>query len=117
MRGEDRAFLAFETAAGAPVALLANLAVHGQPAGLVDRLTLVGTRGTLVLDGDALRCFGARPAEHLRHAACYLQSYAAAIAHFVDCLRQRRAVRDGAARQPAHARAGRSGLRRAAAPT
>jgi predicted dehydrogenase len=58
LRGEDRAFLAFETAAGAPVSMLANLAAHGEPPGLVDRLTLIGTRGTLVLDGDTLRCFG-----------------------------------------------------------
>jgi hypothetical protein len=58
MRGEDRAFLAFETSAGAPVSMLANLLVHGEPPGMVDRLTLVGTRGTLVQDGDTLRCFG-----------------------------------------------------------
>ena len=87
MRGEDRAFLAFETASGAPVSLLSNLAVHGQPPGLVDRLTLIGTRGTLVLDGDALQCFGPEAsARTYDMPACYLQSYAAAIAHFVDCL-------------------------------
>jgi predicted dehydrogenase len=87
MRGEDRAFLAFETASQAPVALLANLAVHGQPPNLVDRLTLVGTRGTLVLDGDCLRCMGDEPGERTYDmAACYADSYAAAIAHFVDGL-------------------------------
>lgn len=87
MRGEDRAFLAFETAAGAPVSLLANLAVHGEPPGLVDRLTLIGTRGTLALDGNALRCFGPDAAERTYDMpACYLDSYAATIAHFVECL-------------------------------
>jgi D-apiose dehydrogenase len=87
MKGEDRAFLAFETAAHAPLTVLANLAVHGQPPELVDRLTLIGTEGTIVLDGERLRCFGADPAERSYDmAACYRQSYAAAIGHFVDCL-------------------------------
>jgi D-apiose dehydrogenase len=87
LRGEDRAFLAFETQRGAPVALLANLLVHGQPPGLVDRLTLIGTSGTLTLEGDTLRCIGPLPCELTYDMpACYLQSYADAIAHFVDCL-------------------------------
>ncbi|ROZ77603.1 Gfo/Idh/MocA family protein [Ramlibacter sp. WS9] len=87
MKGEDRAFLAFETATQAPIAMLANLAVHGQPPNLVDRLTLIGTHGTIVLDGDTLRCMGAQPGELTYDMpACYAQSYAAAIAHFVDCV-------------------------------
>lgn len=87
MKGEDRAFLAFETAALAPISLLANLAVHGQPPHLVDRLTLIGTRGIIVLEGDTLRCMGAEPGElSYDMPACYLQSYTAAIAHFVACL-------------------------------
>lgn len=87
MRGEDRAFISFETASGAPVALLANLAVHGRAPAQADRLTLVGTQGTIELEGDTLRCFGAQPAE-LRYdmPTSYLQSYASTIAHFVDCL-------------------------------
>jgi len=88
MRGEDRAFLAFDTAAGAPVALISNLLVHGQPAALVDHLTLIGTRGTLTLEGDRLRCFGPGACElGYDMSACYSQSYASAIAHFVECLR------------------------------
>lgn len=87
MRGEDRAFLAFETQRGAPVALLANLLVHGQPPGLADRLTVVGTEGTLTLQDDTVRCTGLRPWEHTYDMpACYLQSYADTIAHFVACL-------------------------------
>ena len=87
MRGEDRAFLAFETASGAPVSLLSNLMVHGQPPGLVDRLTLIGTHGTISLEGDTLRCFGPQAGEQTYDmAACYAQSYASVIAHFVDCL-------------------------------
>jgi D-apiose dehydrogenase len=88
MRGEDRAFLAFETAAGAPVAMLSNLLVHGQPPGQVDHLTLIGTRGTLKLEGNAVRCFGPDPCElSYDMPACYSQSYASAIAHFALCLR------------------------------
>jgi D-apiose dehydrogenase len=87
MKGEDRAFLAFETKTQAPIALLANLAAHGQPPALVDRLTLIGTLGTIVLEGNTLRCMGAAPAErNYDLSSGYLQSYAAAIAHFVDCL-------------------------------
>ncbi len=98
MRGEDRAFLAFETAQGAPVSVLANLAVHGQPAGLQDRLTLIGTRGTLILEGNTLRCLGAQPCELTYDMpACYLQSYADAIGHFVLCLETGQAFETGAA--------------------
>jgi D-apiose dehydrogenase len=88
MRGEDRAFLAFETAAGAPVAVLSNLLVHGRPPGQVDDLTLIGTRGTLRLEGNTVRCFGPDPCElSYDMPACYSQSYASAIAHFTQCLR------------------------------
>jgi hypothetical protein len=55
MRGEDRASLALETASGAPVSVIANVAVHGEPPGSVDRLRLIGSRGTLVLDGGGLQ--------------------------------------------------------------
>ncbi|WPH24312.1 Gfo/Idh/MocA family protein [Variovorax paradoxus] len=92
MRGEDRAFLSFETMLQAPVALLANLSVHGRAPAQADRLTLVGTKGTIELENDTLRCLGAQPAE-LRYdlPACYLASYAATIAHFVEGVRNGRA--------------------------
>jgi len=88
MRGEDRATLCLETAHGAPVVVLANLAVHGRAGAQPDRLTLVGECGTIELEGDTLRCFGAQPAT-LQYdlPAAYLQSYAATIEHFVDCVR------------------------------
>jgi predicted dehydrogenase len=88
IRGEDRAFLAFETGQGAPVALLSNVAVHGQPASLIDRLIVIGTRGTITLSGDTLRCVGDAPARLTYDMpACYSQSYADTLAHFVECLR------------------------------
>jgi len=88
MRGEDRAAICMETATGAPVALMANLAVHGRSPAQADRLTLVGERGTIELEGDTLRCFGERPCT-LQYdlSASYLQSYASTIGHFVDCVR------------------------------
>jgi len=91
MRGEDRATLCLETAQGTPVVLLANLAVHGRPAAQADRLTLVGERGTIELEGDTLQCFGEQPGT-LQYdlPAAYLQSYAATIEHFVDCVRDGR---------------------------
>lgn len=88
MRGEDRAFIAMDTAQGAPVAVMANLAVHGRAPTLADRLTIVGTRGTIELEGDTLRCLGEQPAQLTYDMpACYSQSYGSAIGHFVECLR------------------------------
>jgi predicted dehydrogenase len=89
MRGEDRATALFETAARAPVVLMANLGVHGEPAALVDRLVLVGERGTIRLSGELLRCEGHETLE-CRHdsAQGYADSYAAAISHFIDGLLQ-----------------------------
>ncbi len=88
MAGEDRAFMSFETTGGAPVALMANLSVHGRAPTQNDRLTLVGTRGTIELEGDTLRCLAPESRE-LRYdmPTCYLDSYAGSIAHFVDRLR------------------------------
>jgi predicted dehydrogenase len=87
MAGEDRAFLGFEAADGAAVGVLANLRVHGEPAALGDRLLIIGERGTIRLAGDLLSCEGEQPAEErFDMPACYLDSYAAAIAHFVEAL-------------------------------
>jgi predicted dehydrogenase len=87
IRGEDRAFVAFDAAHGAAVGLLANLVTHGEPPLKPDDLVLVGETGTIRLAGDTLRCHGAQPAEQRCDLpACYLDSYAATIAHFVDAL-------------------------------
>jgi D-apiose dehydrogenase len=87
MQGEDRATLAFGTAQGAPVLLLANLCVHGEPPGLVDQLLLVGDNGSIRLEGGRLRCDGAAAAEEVFDlTAGYQASYDATIAHFVDAL-------------------------------
>ena len=87
MAGEDRATITLDTAAGATVLLTANLAVHGAPPALVDRLTLIGERGTIQLESNTLTCSGERP--DLRRydmPKCYADSYAATIRHFIDAL-------------------------------
>ncbi len=87
MAGEDRASLVFENASGATVILLSNLRVWGEPAAKPDELLLVGERGCIRLSGNSLSCQGDRP-EQIQYdlAACYTDSYAAAIGHFLDRL-------------------------------
>lgn len=88
MSGEDRVFASFETSGAAPVCLFANLAAHGEHPVLSDRLLLVGERGTIRLAGSRLTCEGEQPAQlEYDLATTYLQSYAAAIGHFVQALR------------------------------
>jgi D-apiose dehydrogenase len=87
MAGEDHASLLFASAAGVPVHLLADLSVHGEPPGLVDRLLLVGERASVRLEGAQLRLLGPAPeCIELDLGAGYQASYDAAIAHFVDAL-------------------------------
>ena len=87
MAGEDRATITFDTAAGATVLLLANLGAHGEPPALADRLTLIGERGTIKLEGNTLSCEGERPdIRRYDMPQCYADSYAAVISHFIDAL-------------------------------
>jgi predicted dehydrogenase len=85
--GEDRATLAFTSADGAAVNLMANFCVHGEPASQTDQLVLIGERATVRLAGTILTCQGDE-SDEVRYdlSACYIDSYAAAIAHFVDAL-------------------------------
>ena len=87
IRGEDHAQVTLDTAEGATVQLLANLGAHGEPPTLTDRLLLVGQTGTIRLDADTLVCRSAEP-EQFRFDldACYADSYAATIGHFLDAL-------------------------------
>lgn len=87
MAGEDRASIIFESASGATVCLLSNLRVWGEPEAKPDELLLIGERGCIRLSGDTLRCEGDRP-EQLSYdlPACYTESYAATIGHFIDAL-------------------------------
>lgn len=72
---------------GALVQVTGNLAVHGAPPAPRDQLRIIGTRGTLTLDGDRLDAVGVeRRSEQFDAEASYQGSYDAAIAHFIDCL-------------------------------
>lgn len=90
MAGEDRASLVFESRDGACVTLMANLRVWGEPAIKPDELLLVGESGSIRLSGNSLSCQGERPVENSFEtydlAACYTESYAATIGHFIDGL-------------------------------
>jgi D-apiose dehydrogenase len=85
--GEDRATLAFTSADGATVNLIANFCVHGAAPAQADQLVLIGERATVRLAGTMLTCQG-NESDELQYdlSACYIDSYAAAIAHFVDAL-------------------------------
>ena len=96
--GEDRAALVLQTATGAQVTVAADQCVPGEPSAPVDRLLLVGERGTIRFDGDALICAGNRPAQvRVDLEASYGDSYAATIAHFVDRLADGRPFETGLA--------------------
>lgn len=87
MSGEDRASIIFENEAGATVVLMSNLRVWGEPANKPDELLLVGDRGNIRLSGNSLVCQGYEPAQlSYDLPACYADSYAATIGHFVDRL-------------------------------
>jgi predicted dehydrogenase len=85
--GEDRASLCLVSASGTVVHLIANFCVHGAPPAQGDHLVLIGENGTLRLAGDTLTAHGTESRElkyDMQNA--YADSYAAAIAHFVDAL-------------------------------
>jgi predicted dehydrogenase len=84
IRGEDRAALALETAAGAPVLVDADYAVPGGPSPAADELRLFGTRGAIHLDGETLtlRTGDGTEAESHPLAEATQAAFDACIAHF-----------------------------------
>ena len=88
MAGEDGAVIQLGADNGASVAVFASFAAHGFPATQVDRLDILGDKGSMRLDGALLTCSGASPAERRYDlAAEYQGSYNRTIAHFVQSLR------------------------------
>jgi predicted dehydrogenase len=89
VRGESAATLLLATANGATVLVEGDMAVPGAPARIDDRMELVGTEATVVLEGATI-------ALHRPHATPetvrfdpdegYQASYDGAIAHFADAL-------------------------------
>lgn len=85
--GEDRASITFETASQGVVHLVANFCAHGEPAIQADQLIIIGSKGTIRLQGAMLTCDGeSGGSQQYDLASCYVDSYAAAINHFVDSL-------------------------------
>jgi predicted dehydrogenase len=88
MAGEDGAVIQMQAEGGATVTVFASFAAHGFPAVQVDRLDILGSTGSIRLDGPHLVCSGCAPAEkHYDLAVEYQGSYNRTIAHFVQSLR------------------------------
>jgi predicted dehydrogenase len=87
MAGEDGAVIQMKTERGGTVCVFASFAAQGFPATQVDRLDILGTAGSIRLDGPDLVCAGAAPAEkHYDLAVEYQGSYNRTIAHFAQSL-------------------------------
>jgi predicted dehydrogenase len=88
MAGEDGAVIQMQAESGGTVTVFASFAAHGFPAVQVDRLDILGSTGSIRLDGPHLVCSGCAPAErHYDLAVEYQGSYNRTIAHFVQSLR------------------------------
>jgi predicted dehydrogenase len=86
--GEDSAVIQLLGDHGAGVTVFASFAAHGFPAAQVDRLEILGDKGSIRLDGPTLTCAGEAPAElHYDLPTEYQGSYNRTIAHFVQSLR------------------------------
>jgi predicted dehydrogenase len=85
--GETLAMVLFETAAGMPVVLRGALDAAGYPERTLDRLEIVGTRASAMLDGTVIRYSGSEIREEaFEFARDYQASFDGAIRHFVDGL-------------------------------
>lgn len=88
VEGETVAAILLETAGGAPLVITATTAARGFPSRTQDRLTLVGHKGTAILEGSRLQLLGSDPRqESYDFDEGYQASFDGAISHFVECLR------------------------------
>lgn len=87
IRGEDRASLFLTGADGAAVALMGDFMAWGYPVAQTDRLQILGTEGSIFLEGESLRVVdGGEEEITLDLQADYKASYRGAIQHFLDGL-------------------------------
>ena len=63
LAGEDGAVIQMKADGGGTVTVFASFAAHGFPAVQVDRLDLLGDKGSIRLDGALLTCSGETPEE------------------------------------------------------
>ncbi|MCJ2054853.1 Gfo/Idh/MocA family protein [Methylobacterium sp. J-070] len=87
LAGEDTALIQLSGPGGAAVQVFATFAAHGAPAASPDRLEILGPVGAIRLQGSELSMTGRETRTRAFDlAAIYAESYAAAIAHFIDRL-------------------------------
>lgn len=87
MPGETLATLFFETPRGAPVIVAGSFVAPGFGALVSDRLEIIGSRASIVLDGERLAIMnGAREEHAFDMAADYQACFDAAMDHFSQCL-------------------------------
>jgi len=87
MPGETLATIMLETPQGAPVTLAGSFVALGFGATVSDRLEIIGSKASIILDGDRQAIRDAHAEEHrfdnkLGYQACFDE----AIAHFVSAL-------------------------------
>jgi D-apiose dehydrogenase len=88
LAGEDSAVIQLKAGDGANVSVFASFAASGFPAVQIDRLDVLGDKGSIRLDGPLLTCSGENPDQREYDLAVeYQGSYNRTIAHFVACLR------------------------------
>ncbi len=89
MLGETLATIMLQTSDGVPVVLSGSFVAPGFGAAVSDRLELIGSRASAVLDGDTLRLLDGDRSEtvHFESAAAYQACFDAAAAHFCARLR------------------------------
>jgi D-apiose dehydrogenase len=88
LAGEDGAVIQLKGYHGADVTVFASFAAHGYPAVQIDRLEVLGDKGSIRLDGPLLSCSGDHPDERRYDLAVeYQAAYNGTIAHFVQSLR------------------------------
>jgi len=88
LQGETMATLFLDTESGAPVVLVGSFVAPGFGVAVSDRLELIGSRASVLLDKGTLSLMGAKP-QTLTYDMKkeYQHCFDAGMRHFVDCLR------------------------------
>ncbi|MBM4313335.1 MAG: hypothetical protein FJ122_05370 [Deltaproteobacteria bacterium] len=88
LQGETMATLLLETQSGAPVVLAGSFVAPGFGVAVSDRMELIGSKASVVLDQGTLSLLGARPQSlTFDMKKEYQHCFDAGMRHFVDCLR------------------------------
>ena len=86
--GDTLATIFMEASAGAPVVLAGSFVAPGFGVVVSDRLELIGTRASVILDSDELKLLGADKLTKIYDMKKEYQTcFDAAIDHFVECVR------------------------------